>query len=134
MICEYVGQLIVLRCWCGIQLAVPSSLRETQMRKFNDGEQNLSIYCPLGHTFIPGGEPEHIRLERELQRERQKHDQTKAELREEKNRLNAEKAAKSRLKNRIKKGVCPCCNRHFANIQRHMETQHPDFMTSPPSA
>lgn len=28
---------------------------------------------------------------------------------------------------RIHKGVCPCCNRSFQNLKRHMETKHPDF-------
>ena len=25
---------------------------------------------------------------------------------------------------RVKNGVCPCCNRHFANLERHMKTKH----------
>ncbi|KKN75776.1 hypothetical protein LCGC14_0376520 [marine sediment metagenome] len=63
------------------------------------------------------------RLEREqyyLANERSRHDQTRASLR-------GHKAAKTRLKNRIANGVCPCCNRHFTNLNRHMTTMHPDF-------
>lgn len=26
---------------------------------------------------------------------------------------------------RVEKGVCPCCNRTFINLQRHMKTKHP---------
>lgn len=26
---------------------------------------------------------------------------------------------------RVQNGVCPCCNRHFANLERHMTTKHP---------
>tara|TARA_Y100000310_G_scaffold338946_1_gene430083 strand:- start:1163 stop:1354 length:192 start_codon:yes stop_codon:yes gene_type:complete len=33
----------------------------------------------------------------------------------------------TKLKNRAKAGVCPCCNRTFQNLSRHMETKHPDF-------
>lgn len=28
---------------------------------------------------------------------------------------------------RVKNGVCPCCNRHFKNLGLHMNNQHPDF-------
>lgn len=52
--------------------------------------------------------------------EREKHGHTER-------RRRAEKAAKTRLKNRVGKGVCPCCNRHFVNLQRHIEGQHPEF-------
>lgn len=44
------------------------------------------------------------------------------------NQRRAEKAAKTRIKNRISKGVCPCCNRTFANLAQHMANQHPGFI------
>jgi phage/plasmid primase-like uncharacterized protein len=42
-------------------------------------------------------------------------------------RLSATKSAKTRMANRIKHGVCPCCNRTFQNLMAHMATQHPQF-------
>jgi|HubBroStandDraft_1064217.scaffolds.fasta_scaffold180697_2 hypothetical protein len=42
-------------------------------------------------------------------------------------RLSAAKGAKTRMANRVKHGVCPCCNRTFQNLMRHMSTQHPHF-------
>lgn len=50
-----------------------------------------------------------------------------AEAKHQANRARAEKAAKTRIKNRVSKGVCPCCNRTFQNLQQHMVTQHPDY-------
>jgi hypothetical protein len=44
------------------------------------------------------------------------------------------KGVKTRMANRIKHGVCPCCNRTFLNLQRHMTTQHPSFNMSADSA
>lgn len=41
----------------------------------------------------------------------------------------AYKGAATRLKNRAKAGVCPCCNRTFQNLARHMASQHPDHET-----
>lgn len=40
------------------------------------------------------------------------------------------KGALAKVKKRVGKGVCPCCNRHFANLQRHMETKHPEASNS----
>ena len=33
----------------------------------------------------------------------------------------------TRLKNRAANGVCPCCTRHFQNLQAHMAKKHPDY-------
>lgn len=33
----------------------------------------------------------------------------------------------TKTRNRIAKGVCPCCNRSFVNLGKHMAGQHPDF-------
>jgi hypothetical protein len=123
--------LVVTKCWCGVTHGVPQSLYDLQRRQFNEGGQVKSIYCPLGHGWIPSGTPKYKRLEQDLQRERASHDQQRARLHDqieqEKNRTRAQKAAKTRLKNRVAAGVCPCCNRHFDNLGRHMAHQHPDF-------
>lgn len=124
---EDTGRLVVVRCWCGIQHAIPQSLDDEQMRAFNDGKEPKGIFCPLGHKYIPAGIPEIDKVRRRLAREESAHDQTRADLRETEARRRAEKAAKTRLKNRVGRGICPCCHRHFANVQKHMETKHPGF-------
>lgn len=43
-------------------------------------------------------------------------------------RLTAQRGVTTRIKNRIGKGICPCCNRTFKNLQRHMRNQHPHFV------
>jgi len=131
---ENSGQLVVMRCWCGIQHAVPASLRTEQLRQHNDGKNVMGVYCPLGHTHVPAGEREVDRLQQRLQAEkrileaeREEHAQTRAELDHTEHRRRAEKAAKTRLKKRAAAGVCPCCNRTFENLARHMQSKHPDF-------
>ncbi len=42
-------------------------------------------------------------------------------------RLAAQKGQNTKLRNRVSHGVCPCCNRSFENLRRHMASQHPDF-------
>jgi hypothetical protein len=39
----------------------------------------------------------------------------------------AQKGQKTRIKNRIARGVCPCCNRSFADLGAHMQQKHPHF-------
>jgi hypothetical protein len=33
----------------------------------------------------------------------------------------------SHLRQRVKNGVCPCCHRHFRNVEDHIKTKHPTF-------
>lgn len=33
----------------------------------------------------------------------------------------------TRTKKRVANGVCPCCQRHFTALERHMKTNHPDY-------
>ncbi len=42
-------------------------------------------------------------------------------------RLSATKGVVTRMKNRVSRGVCPCCKRHFVNLERHMDTKHPSY-------
>lgn len=56
-----------------------------------------------------------------LRAERESHKQTER-------RLAASKGQQTKLKKRIAHGVCPCCNRTFAELERHMKRQHPEFV------
>ncbi|WP_165394478.1 helix-turn-helix domain-containing protein [Pseudoxanthomonas winnipegensis] len=31
------------------------------------------------------------------------------------------------MRQRVMNGVCPCCNRTFENLRRHMHDKHPEF-------
>ncbi len=37
------------------------------------------------------------------------------------------KGVVAKIKNRVGRGVCPCCNRHFTNLERHMKSKHPEM-------
>lgn len=133
-IMEYAGQLVVLRCWCGIQHAVPEALYGEQLRQHNDGQSSTPIYCPLGHKHCPAGESEIARVRRQLESTRAQHDQTRAALRDAQASRAALKGVVTKTKKRIGKGVCPCCNRHFANVERHMAGQHPEYAAAEENA
>jgi len=39
----------------------------------------------------------------------------------------AQKGVTTKLRKRIAAGVCPCCNRTFENLARHVARQHPKY-------
>lgn len=45
--------------------------------------------------------------------------------------MHAARGQVTRLKNRAAAGVCPCCNRTFHQLVRHMAAKHPDFAAEP---
>lgn len=108
-------------CSCGITFAMP----ENFLRKKK--ETHANFYCPNGHTLHYAHKSEAEELKDKLAREKSQHDQTLAELEEKNKTLIAIKGHLTRQKKRIAAGVCPCCNRTFQNVHRHMESQHPEF-------
>lgn len=126
--------LVVTSCWCGINLAIPSSLE----RAARDNQTN--VYCPLGHTFVYG-KNEKERLEAQLEAERRRagrlaaeRDQARQETITQKGRATRFRNDRDRLKTRAAAGVCPCCNRTFQQLARHMAKQHPGFADEAPEA
>lgn len=124
----YTGKLTTCHCHCGIYMAVPDSLFD---QAYNRGK---TIYCPLGHTMT-WRETETDRLrkrteaaERKLAYEQSRRDQAEAGAREERERTAAARAEVARTRKRAAAGACPCCNRSFVQLQRHMATKHPEFL------
>jgi DNA repair exonuclease SbcCD ATPase subunit len=109
---------------------------------FNSGSivmvKASSLYfVRLATPHVKAGEGEAATLARKLKEDRDliarinaAHDQTKATLRDTEKSLIAQKGVTTRIKNRASNGVCPCCNRTFQNLARHMHTKHPDFAKS----
>lgn len=123
--------LTVINCGeCGGMYAIGERYYE-QCR--DHGRSWTCPYCKTGWGFVGRGRVKE--LEAQVQRERQRRDQAEAEAkrqREAKARversLAAQKGVTTRIKNRVHNGVCPCCKRHFANLERHMQNQHPEFV------
>ena len=127
MLQERSGHLVVDRCWCGIQHAIPMNLHETAKRHRDEGRKPVEIYCPLGHSYIKSGESKVDELNRRLAAERARHDQTRAELRSTEAKRRAHKAVATKLKKRAAAGMCPCCETSFPNLREHMVQEHPEF-------
>lgn len=112
---------------CGVEFAMPSNLvRTLRLNK-------KSFYCPNGHSqsFTTSRLDE---LEAELKRERERRERAEdlAKRRDEANKQMYKTKQQTlgklrRLKERVKNGVCPCCNRSFVQLQRHIATKHPEY-------
>jgi hypothetical protein len=123
----YSGQLVVNTCWCGMRHAVPKELDEFQQRQHDNGEEVTSIYCPLGHTYIPSGIGAAERLRRRLASEEDERARVAAERDQAQASARARKGAATKARKRSAAAVCPCCHRSFKQLRRHMENKHPDF-------
>ncbi len=108
-------------CWCGTPFMVPARLLESAQNAAH------TIYCPHGHT-LTWKETEVDRLRRE--RDRLKQDAARIEDERSQATMRAERAeaATRKLQKRAAAGVCPCCNRTFLNMQRHMKSKHPNVV------
>jgi hypothetical protein len=114
-------------CWsCKVKHSIPISLYKSAI----ESQGEISIKCPYGHAWV-------YKTQRQVQEDeiiRQERDRLKQRIAEKDDdiaRLEREKSAAkgqvTKIKNRIAGGVCPCCNRYFLGLERHMSTKHKDY-------
>ena len=83
-------------------------------------------YCPSGHPRIWRGPTTEQKLADAQARETALRDQLHAAEAD----AEATRVRLVRDRHRFANGVCPCCNRSFDNVRRHMESKHPDYDAS----
>lgn len=117
---NYQATVAIVTCaTCGGPIALTN---ENQLRD----APGTSFFCPLGHTNVFGRSSEADRLKAELLREKQRREMAEATATAEAKRAQSAERAAGRLRKRVSNGVCPCCNRTFQNLARHMKTKHPE--------
>jgi len=88
-------------------------------------------HCPNGHQrgWVKGtDEVERENIRRERDRLKQDAARLECEVIEQRQRADAAEKKVVQIKRRAAAGVCPCCNRTFLNIQRHMMSKHPNVV------
>lgn len=80
-------------------------------------------HCPKGHSRVWRGKTTEQKLADAEARETHLADQLRAAVDE------AEKRRQQIIRDRSRyaAGVCPCCNRSFPGLARHMASKHPDY-------
>ncbi len=108
---------------CGVAFGMTVDF---QRRRLKDRK---SFYCPSGHSQVYVGKTEQQKLKEKLASAERKAAKLEAEKWQAKDEAERESKKYGRLRERVKNGVCPCCNRTFQNLARHMKTKHPEWGT-----
>ena len=112
---------------CGVHFGLERVYHDARRR---DGKQ---FYCPNGHhvawneSELDKIRAEKLRLESSLDWTRKQRDEAQKETITQKQRASRFKNDRDRIKTRVSNGVCPCCNRQFAQLRQHMSTKHPGY-------
>jgi len=120
---------------CGVRFGVSQAYEAARRRDAK------TFYCPNGHT-LSYAQSEADRLREQLALAEKKVQSAKQNEAYYEDRVRAEKAWReaaqkqasafkgvaTRMKNRVSRGVCPCCNRTFADLTRHMASKHQGFV------
>lgn len=115
---------------CGEPIGLTEATYQTLRRS------GATFYCAFGHgqVYVLGpSEADKLRQERDRLKQRTAQLEDEARIawntaEAERRRAAAARGQVTRLKNRAAAGVCPCCNRTFQNLQRHMTTKHAGFL------
>lgn len=118
----------IVCCSCGIEFTVPANWKAKRQ------EDGSTFWCPNGHSQAYTESTTDI-LRRERDRLAQQIAYKDDEIARQKSRADhlgrsraAVRGQVTKLRNRAANGVCPCCNRSFANLRNHMKAKHPDFL------
>lgn len=117
-------------CSCGMAFAMTTDF---QKRRLDDRK---SFYCPAGHSQYYSGKTEAQKLrdklkerDREVEAANRLAEQQRQAAYEQRQRAASISRSYQKVRERVRNGVCPCCNRTFENLARHMATKHADYGT-----
>ena len=119
---------------CGIEFDVP----EHFSRECHEMGGEKTWYCPNGHPRVfRASASDKLRQERDRLKqdaarleESIRYQRDRAEAAER--RASAARGQVTKLRNRASAGVCPCCTRHFTQLERHMKTKGLIYLTPSP--
>lgn len=124
------AELVVVDCCkCYIRFAIPAELdrHACEYSSAAHPRNYVSITCPAGHKWHYTGRNEEQELARKLKDQRDRAGRLAHERDQAKASAAAHKGHNTRIRKRIANGICPCCNRTFKDVARHMKSQHPEF-------
>lgn len=110
---------------CGHESHGPGGFDFAMSRTFYDETQRTkrTWYCPMGHPRAWRGKTTEQSLKDARAKATHLQDQLRAAVRD----AEASRVQLLRDRARFANGVCPCCNRFFDNVHRHMSSKHPDY-------
>lgn len=100
--------------------------------RFNDARisDHTTWYCPAGHPQIyRKGASEEEKLKAELARTESMLEAAQARSSKIAQERDDVTRAHRKMRASVMNGVCPCCNRTFQNLMRHMKSEHAGELT-----
>lgn len=123
---SFAARLVSETCiTCGVEFALPEA-----RRNWLTEHKGVSFYCPNGHAQSFIGETEAEKLAKQLaakQRELETSNYQLKNVRDLNQKITVRATRAEKKLERVTKGTCPCCNRSFTALRRHMATKHPDW-------
>jgi hypothetical protein len=110
-------------CNCGVEYAIPDSLNNGALGQ--RGPNGRSIYCPNGHSWHYVGETEAEKERRLRKQEQDRSAALRADLDRAEASLRTTRGVVTKMRKRAIVGSCQFCHRNFANVARHVASQHP---------
>ena len=108
-------------CNCHVQFGMT---KELQKQRLKDGGW---FYCPNGHAQHYS-ESDEFRWKKLNENLRETVEYYRNQNQVARLSLRAAKGQVTKLKKKVAAGLCPCCEKSFANLKKHMEKSHPDFV------
>lgn len=109
---------------CFMTFAIPATL----MRRYR--QEGISLKCP--NSACPWGgmvstKTENAKLAEELEEVKRRLEFERLGRQSMEREAEKERRKVRRLERRARGGACPCCNRSFVALARHMKSKHPEF-------
>lgn len=112
---------VIIVCYkCGIPFGVPGHWRTKRL------SDKADFYCPNGHEQCYCKSTEDI-LREQLSATRQQVDRERLRVKEVQQQRDSVRKSHQRMRERVRNGVCPCCDQVFTNLLEHMRTEHPEY-------
>ena len=125
---EVTIQMRAIECYsCHMVFSMPKSFYDQCIEQ----KPHKDFYCPAGHRQHFLGENDNDKLRRERDQLKQQNARLHEEALKATREALAVKAELKRHKRRTSAGLCPCCNRSFVALARHIKTKHPDYNVVP---
>lgn len=128
---ELISPIVATSCGsCHIRFGLQKDFMEERQR---DGHH---FHCPNG-CRLSWSENDATRAKKESDRLRilnaslmQDVERARSARKVAERQASAARGLLTKAKNRINKGICPCCNRYFRELHRHMQDKHPEWNTT----
>ncbi len=117
---------------CGIHYGVDEVVMAYK-RALPSTDKDRGWHCPNGHSLV-NAESEADKWRKKAERLQQDNARLGDEAAAERRRAEMAQRETKRIKKRAEEALCPCCNRHFSQLERHMKSKHPEIATLPRKA